>query len=145
MRIVFVCLGNICRSPTAEAVLRAKRPDLTCDSAGTGSWHVGDPPYGPMQTTAQNAGYDLSDLRARQFTADDFARFDLIIAMDPQNRSDIEDLRPFGSATPVRLMSEFGPPLANDTVPDPYFTRDFAIALAVIETAIDAMILDLAL
>lgn len=145
MRIVFVCLGNICRSPTAEAVLRAKCPDVTCDSAGTGSWHLGDPPYGPMQEEAKSAGYDLSDLRARQFKANDFERFDLIVAMDPQNQSNIESLRPKDAVTRVRLMSEFGPPLANNTVPDPFYTRDFAKTLAVIETALDAMIQELSL
>ena len=145
MRVLFVCLGNICRSPTAEAVLRAKRPDLTIDSAGTGGWHVGEAPYGPMQAQAGQMGYDLSDLRARQFTQSDFDRFDLIIAMDPQNKVDIEALRPTGSHTLVRLMAEYGPSLPKDAVPDPYYTRDFAKTLSVIEIAMDAMIEDLSL
>ncbi len=128
MRIVFVCLGNICRSPAAEGVMRQLAPDLILDSAGTGGWHVGDPPYGPMQAAAQARGIDLSGLRARQFAAADFDAFDLIVAMDRQNQHDIERLRPKGNATPVRLM-------ADADVPDPYYTRDFDGALDIIAAA----------
>ena len=128
MRVLCVCLGNICRSPAAEGVLRALIPDLSVDSAGTGGWHVGDPPYGPMQAAARARGYDLSGLRARQFTVDDFTEFDLIIAMDAQNLADIEALRPAGNATPVWLMAEID-------VPDPYYTRDFDGCLDIIEKA----------
>lgn len=88
-RILFVCLGNICRSPTAEAVTRAKAEarglPLVLDSAGTGDWHIGKPPYAPMQGVARAAGYDLSMLRARQVARPDFQEFDLIIAMDEDN------------------------------------------------------------
>ena len=94
MRVLFVCLGNICRSPTAEAILRAMDPSLTVDSAGTGDWHIGDPPYAPAIEAARRRGYDLSRLRARQFSAKDFARFDLILAMDSSNLETIERLRP---------------------------------------------------
>ncbi|MFA8443552.1 low molecular weight protein-tyrosine-phosphatase [Yoonia sp.] len=128
MRIVFVCLGNICRSPAAEGVMRQLAPDLILDSAGTGGWHVGDPPYGPMQAAAQTRGIDLSGLRARQFAAADFDTFDLIVAMDRQNQHDIERLRPKGNTTPVRLM-------ADADVPDPYYTRDFDGALDIIAAA----------
>ena len=128
MRIVFVCLGNICRSPAAEGAMRRIAPELTLDSAGTGGWHVGDPPYGPMQVAARARGIDLSNLRARQFRADDFDAFDLIVAMDRQNQADIEQLRPAGNTTPVKLM-------AQTDVPDPYYTRDFDGALDMIEAA----------
>ncbi len=128
MRIVFVCLGNICRSPAAEGAMRRIAPELTLDSAGTGGWHVGDPPYGPMQAAARAHGIDLSNLRARQFRADDFDAFDLIVAMDRQNQADIEQLRPAGNTTPVKLM-------AQTDVPDPYYTRDFDGALDMIEAA----------
>jgi len=134
-RILFVCLGNICRSPTAEGVARALIPGAEMDSAGTAGWHVGKPPYGPMQEAASARGYDLSDLRARQFTPEDFTRFDLILAMDAQNRADIEAHRPAGSDTPVRLFTHYAPDAGMDHVPDPYYTRDFDGALALIEEA----------
>lgn len=133
--VLFVCLGNICRSPTAEAVLRAKAPNLKIDSAGTGDWHVGEPPYGPMQQAAANRGYDLSSLRARQFQSADFGRFDLIFAMDENNLRNIEALRPAGVDTPVRLF-------ADQPVPDPYYTRDFDECLDIVEAAAEAFIRD---
>lgn len=133
--ILFVCLGNICRSPAAEAVFRA-RSDAPCDSAGTSDWHVGDPPYGPMLQSLSRRGLDGSGLRARQFTAADFDRFDLILAMDGKNLRDIERLRT--GATPARLLTSYiaGP----DAVPDPYYTRDFDGALDLIERAVAALI-----
>lgn len=138
-RILFVCLGNICRSPTAEAVTRAKAPHLSIDSAGTANYHTGSPPYGPMQQTAKQRGYDLSTLRARQFTPDDFNDFDLIIAMDAENADDIEAQRPTGATTPVVLFTdhigETGTP-----VPDPYYTRDFDGCLDLIERCADGLI-----
>lgn len=136
MRVLCVCLGNICRSPTAEAVLRAMAGDrLVVDSAGTGDWHIGKPPYGPAIEAAETGGYDLSSLRARQFHARDFEDFDLILAMDAQNFADIEDIRPPGNVTPVRLFLEFAPEASETDVPDPYFTRNFEQALGLIEQA----------
>ncbi len=135
MKILCVCLGNICRSPAAEGALRKLAPDWTVDSAGTGGWHVGDPPYGAMQQAASARGMDLSDLRARQFTPADFDHFDLILAMDAQNRADIEAQRPKGNTTPVRLM-------ADRDVPDPYYTRDFDGALDLIEAAAAQLVSD---
>lgn len=132
-KILFVCLGNICRSPAAEGVFRAMAPEVETDSAGTGGWHVGDAPYEPMQAAARARGYDLSDLRARQFVAADFARFDLIIGMDAQNVSDMERLRPAGSETPVKLFTDYAPESGEVAVPDPYYTRDFDGALSLIE------------
>lgn len=108
--------------------MRALAPDVTLDSAGTGGWHIGDPPYGPMQDAARQRGYDIGDLRARQFCVADFDRFDLIVAMDRQNLADITRLRPAGNKTPVQMMA------AHD-VPDPYYTRDFDGCLDVIEDA----------
>ncbi|MDT8326297.1 MAG: low molecular weight protein-tyrosine-phosphatase [Roseovarius sp.] len=133
--ILFVCLGNICRSPAAEGVFRALAPNVHTDSAGTGGWHVGEPPYGAMQDAARARGVDLSDLRARQFRADDFTRFDLIIAMDGQNLRDIEALRPDGNTTPLRLFTDYAPDAGMDHVPDPYYTRDFDGTLDLIEAA----------
>lgn len=134
-RILFVCLGNICSSPAAEGVFRGLAPGAVTDSAGTGAWHVGEPPYGPMQRAARARGYDLSDLRARQFHAGDFDAFDLIVAMDGDNRRMIEAQRPAGHGTPVRLLTDYAPGCGLDHVPDPYYTRDFDGVLDLIETA----------
>ena len=133
--VLFVCLGNICRSPTAEAVFRAVEPDVAADSAGTGDWHIGKPPYPPAIRAAEARGFPMSDLRARQFSALDFERFELIVAMDRQNRADIEALRPPGNDTPAKLMTEFAPGSGAD-VPDPYFTGDFDGALDLIGRAV---------
>ncbi|WP_027258204.1 low molecular weight protein-tyrosine-phosphatase [Leisingera aquimarina] len=124
-RILFVCLGNICRSPAAEGVFRVLCPEAETDSAGTASYHAGEPPYGPMQAAAKARGLDISDLRARQFRRDDFAAFDLIIAMDASNLENIEALRPAGNEIPVRLFTDYAPTSGADYVPDPYYTRDF--------------------
>ncbi|WP_102225892.1 low molecular weight protein-tyrosine-phosphatase [Acidimangrovimonas sediminis] len=137
-RILFVCLGNICRSPSAEGVVRALAAQtgagLETDSCGTGSWHIGKPPYAPARAAAAARGYDISDLRARKLTAADFGRFDLILAMDRENLADIEAQRPAGNDTPVRLFLDYAPG-GPDEVPDPYFTRDFDGALDLIEAA----------
>ena len=143
-RILFVCLGNICRSPSAEAVTRARaskaRLDVEIDSAGTAGWHIGNPPYEAMQLAAIRRGYDMSSLRARQFSARDFAEFDLIIGMDAQNMADIERQRPETSDTPVRLMTDYAQASGMSEVPDPYYTRDFDGALDLIEAAADGLI-----
>ncbi|PRY77910.1 protein-tyrosine phosphatase [Marivita geojedonensis] len=140
-RILFVCLGNICRSPTAEAVTRAKAEargmTLSLDSAGTGNWHIGKPPYGPMQEAARARGYDLSALRARQVAASDFSRFDLIVVMDDDNAS---DLGAFGPTDRVVRFTDYAPDSGSDYVPDPYFTRDFDGALALIEECADGLL-----
>lgn len=143
-KIVFVCLGNICRSPTAEAVVatkaRAQAQAILVDSAGTGDWHVGEPPYGPMQTAAARRGYDLSGLRARQVSAGDFVAFDVIVVMDEANQRDVEALRPQGNTTPVRLMMSYAPDAGVTAVPDPYYTRNFDEALDLIEAAAEGLL-----
>ena len=131
MRMLFVCLGNICRSPSAEAVARAQGID--CDSAGTAGWHVDKPPYGPMQEAARERGYEMSDLRARQLSGADFDAFDLIIVMDHDNLRDAEALRPSGNETPVKLLTDYG---QGGEVPDPYYTRDFDGVLDLIESCV---------
>jgi len=139
-RILFVCLGNICRSPAAEGVFRVRAPHHSCDSSGTSDWHVGDPPYAPMQHAARNRGLELRDLRARQFAVSDFDRFDLIIGMDSENLAKIKALRPTGNHTPVHLLTEFAPNTGADHVPDPYYTRDFDGALDLIGAAVDGLV-----
>ncbi|MFC7292263.1 low molecular weight protein-tyrosine-phosphatase [Hirschia litorea] len=139
-RILFVCLGNICRSPTAEGIFtqhakEAGLSHLTIDSAGTASWHSGKPPYDAMQDACLSRGYDLSTLRARQFTANDFYDFDLILAMDQSNFDDIEALRPDNSDTPVKLFLDYADKTSLTDVPDPYYTRDFDQTIDLVEVA----------
>ena len=139
--ILFVCLGNICRSPTAEAVTRAKAVargmDVILDSAGTGDWHIGKPPYGPMQEAARAKGYDLSKLRARQVIRSDFIEYDLIVVMDDDNAANLAAL---GPADRVALFTQSAQDSGADHVPDPYFTRDFDGALALIEHCADGLL-----
>jgi protein-tyrosine phosphatase len=141
---LFVCLGNICRSPSAEGVFRAMAEraglDVEIDSAGTSGWHLGDAPYGPMRKAASARGYDLSQLKARQFLAGDFEAFDLIIGMDEQNLEDIERLRPAGSDVPVRVFTDYAPESGADHVPDPYYTRDFDGALDLVEACAEGLV-----
>ncbi len=138
-RILFVCLGNICRSPAAEGVFRSLSDkaglELTIDSAGTAGYHIGKGPYGPMQDAATVRGYDLSGLRARQFTAADFTDYDLLIGMDVDNIADMKILRPNGNTTPVRLFTGYTDDSKTSDIPDPYYTRDFEGALQLVEDA----------
>lgn len=140
MRILFVCLGNICRSPTAEAILRTKAPQFETDSAGTGAWHVGKPPYGPMQDAAGAAGYQMQDLRARQLAQTDYNGFDLILAMDADNLAEIKARAPATTSARIACLTDFVKDA--DHVPDPYYTQDFDGALDLIERCVDALIAD---
>ena len=130
-RVLFVCLGNICRSPTAEGVLRylakkeAPHLALEIDSAGTAGYHIGAPPDPRSQRAALRRGIDISGLQARQFAADDFARFDLILAMDGENLRELQAVRPRNSRSSLRLFLEYAPDLGLRDVPDPYH-RDAA-------------------
>lgn len=110
-------------------------PRLEVDSAGTGDWHIGNPPHGPAVSAGLARGYDLSSLRARQFTVADFDAFDLILAMDRQNLADIEALRPSGNRTKVKLFLDYAPDVETREVPDPYYSGDFDTALDLIEIA----------
>jgi len=145
-RLLFVCLGNICRSPTAEAVTRAlaeaRGLPLVIDSAGTGNWHLGAPPDSRMQHAAREAGYDLAHLRARQVTRQDFERFDVIYAMDRQNLRDLEALRPRGGAAELRLFRSHDPEGGAD-VPDPYLEGGFDGVVALVERTAARLLDDL--
>ncbi|MPZ87320.1 MAG: low molecular weight phosphotyrosine protein phosphatase [Nitriliruptorales bacterium] len=127
MRILLVCLGNICRSPTAEAAIREALAEagleqsIEVDSAGTGTWHLGEPPDPRMAAAAAEAGLDLSG-RARQVSVDDFAEFDLILVMDRSNLEDVRGLAPDMRARErVRLFRTFEDGADGDEVPDPYY------------------------
>ncbi len=127
MSVLFVCLGNICRSPTAEGVLRhllgqlAPELRVEVDSAGTAGYHIGEPPDVRTRRAALRRGIDLSALRARQVVRGDFARFDFILAMDRSNLRELQALRPAGSRAAVRLFMEYAPELERPEVPDPYY------------------------
>ena len=126
-RVLFVCLGNICRSPTAEAVfrelLRREAPGLAVevDSAGTHAYHAGSAPDERAIAAAARRGFDLTPLRARVVTIADFERFDLVLAMDEQNYGRLRRMAPEPHRDRVRLFLDFAPQLQRRDVPDPYY------------------------
>jgi protein-tyrosine phosphatase len=130
VKILFVCLGNICRSPTAEAVFRhivaREAPDLdvTIASAGIGSWHIGEPPDERAQAAARRRGFDMSRQRARQIRREDLIEFDLILAMDRENLAELQRRAPTEGRERVRLFLEFADEPDVDEVPDPYYGGD---------------------
>ncbi len=122
--ILFVCLGNICRSPAAEGTLRAKAKErgleLAIESAGTGGWHAGDPPDARMIKAAARRGIDISHQRARQVDLSDFYQFDYILAMDLSNHTDLLELAPPNRECDIRLFLDFADCEERET-PDPYY------------------------
>ena len=128
IRILFVCLGNICRSPLAEAALRSEGErlglDLEVDSAGTGDWHVGQPPDPRARAAARRHGANVDALRARQIQPGDFYRFDHVIALDPQNLRDLERIRPADAPARLTLFLDHLPGRAGEGVADPYHGED---------------------
>jgi protein-tyrosine phosphatase len=148
MRVLFVCLGNICRSPTAEGVTRqllareAPHLGVELDSAGTGDYHVGEPPDPRSQRAALARGIDLGELRARQIRADDFERFDLIIAMDRANLRELVAQRPPRATARLALFMDYAPELGVAEVPDPYQGKaaDFERVLDLTEAAARGLI-----
>ena len=145
-RVLFVCLGNICRSPTAEAVFReaaakAGLSSVEIDSAGMGDWHVGSPPDARAIRHAARRGYDLRPLRARQFTASDFARFDHIYAMDAAVLEEIEAMKPSGYQGRIALFLDVVPHVGMLEVPDPYHMgpEGFELVLDLVEEASAAL------
>jgi len=141
-RILFVCMGNICRSPTAEAVFAslAQRAGLSSgfeiDSAGTHDYHVGNPPDSRAIAAAERRGHRMAHLRARQVSAGDFQRFDVLLAMDEQNLSRLQALAPREYRARAKLFLDIAPELGR-AVPDPYYgdEADFERALDLIESA----------
>ena len=150
MRVLFVCLGNICRSPTAEGVLRHKLREagladvVEVASAGTGDWHVGNPPDSRTQRAALLRGYDLSAQRAQQVSAQDFGRYDLILAMDNSNLGHLKALQPpNGKAELDLFLRRFDG--EEDEVPDPYYGGEagFDRVLDLIEAACRGLVIEL--
>lgn len=150
--VLFVCLGNICRSPTAHGVLlhklteRGLAAQVRVDSAGTGGWHAGEPPDRRTRRHAAARGYDLSELRARQVTPADFARFSHILAMDRANLDDLETMKPAGFAGELGLFLTYGTRGVLE-VPDPYYggVQGFEDVLDLVEDAAEGLIARLGL
>ena len=139
-RVLMVCMGNICRSPTAEVVLRhhaeARGLTVEVDSAGTENYHVGDPPDPRSIQHARRRGYDLTALRARQLSAEDFARFDVILAADELN------LRTIRRQCPAEHLDKLGLFLGTEPLPDPYYgeAADFEKVLDLVEKRVDFLL-----
>jgi protein-tyrosine phosphatase len=151
VKVLFVCLGNICRSPTAEGVFRqcVERAALTeqieIDSAGTHAYHIDEPPDRRAQAAAARRGIDLSGLRGRQATRGDIEAFDYILAMDRENLHNLHAICPPGLEAKVRLFLEFAPDRPEREVPDPYFGGDsgFDRVLDMIEEAAAGLLADI--
>ena len=141
--VVFVCLGNICRSPTAEGVFRklvereGLRGVIGVDSAGTAAYHVGESPDGRSQEAARRRGIDISRQRARKFTPADFRKFDYVLAMDRENHRNLKSVCPPGEKHKLFLFLEFAPDLNRQDVPDPYYGggQGFEVVLNLTEDA----------
>lgn len=125
--VLFVCLGNICRSPTAEGVFRKLVADanldgwVQADSAGTAGYHEGAPPDARAAAAAKARGFDLAGIRARRVTAEDFAAFDLILAMDEDNLADLRQIAPAGARARLALLLDYAQKGGLRSVPDPYY------------------------
>ena len=151
MRILFVCMGNICRSPSAEGVFRsllaARAPQLSVeiDSAGTHDYHVGEPPDQRSIAAAHRRGIDLSTLRARTVRAADFDYYDLILAMDEENLRELRRRAPTHRHERIRLMMEFVPAATVRAVPDPYYggSQGFEQVLDLLEEASEGLLLEM--
>lgn len=148
VRVLFVCLGNICRSPTAEGVFRRLVQErglsarILVDSAGTSGWHEGAPPDPRTLRHAKKRGFDLSDLRARRVREDDFARFDHVLAMDDANLAALRAVCPPAYAGKLRLFLACAPDVGCREVPDPYEGGEdgFEHVLDLCETAARALL-----
>ena len=146
VKVLFVCLGNICRSPTADAVFvkmvaqAGYEREIKVDSAGTGSWHIGEKPDSRATVLAERRGYDLSRLRARQVCAEDFVEFDYILAMDETNYEDLKLLCPEEHQAKLHYFLYFAPKLKLRSVPDPYFDNRFEQVLDMVEEAAQGLL-----
>jgi protein-tyrosine phosphatase len=146
--VLFVCMGNICRSPTAEAVFRHLLPqlapelDVAVDSAATHAYHLGAAPDPRMQAVAQQHGIDMSQLRARRLLPADFERFDWIIVMDENNRRDARALAPASARARLCRLLDFAPEQELRDVPDPYYgdPAQFALVLSLVDLGVRGLI-----
>jgi protein-tyrosine phosphatase len=149
--VLFVCLGNICRSPTADGIFRylveeaGLSDKIRIDSAGTGDWHVGKAPDERMQAAALARGYDLSELTARQIQPEDLDTFDYVLVMDKQNQADVEDLvSELEQMDKIKLLLSFNPSAITE-VPDPYYGGEsgFQQVIDLVESACKRLLVQL--
>ena len=149
VKVLFVCLGNICRSPTAEGVFRAllEREGLSAhistDSAGTAAYHVGSPPDSRAQAEALRRGVDISDLRGRQANVGDFRQFDYVLAMDTENHRNLMAICPPDSEERLHMFLDFAPQVGRRDVPDPYYDGRFDTVYDMIEAAAEGLLADI--
>ena len=150
VRVLFVCMGNICRSPTAHGVFQSLvdaedlGTSILVDSAGTHSYHIGNPPDQRSQATARARGIDLSSLRARRFISSDFVEFDYLLAMDRENLANMRAIKPVDAVTDARLMLEFSEKYRQPEIPDPYFGNDgFDLVFDMVEDAAAGLLRDI--
>ena len=143
VKVLFVCLGNICRSPTADGIFGGLvaganlQQQIHVDSAGTGGWHIGKAPDARTVAAARKRGYDLSLLRARQVSAADFLVFDYILAMDKSNLAELQRMKPSTYKGHLGLFLAFGEQDEYHEVPDPYYAEGeaFELVLDLVEDA----------
>jgi len=148
IRVLFVCLGNICRSPTAHGIFQGKveraglSEQIIIDSAGTGDWHIGHAPDKRAQASALQRGYDMSELRARQVSVADFSRYDYVLAMDQKNLEDLRAMKPDDYQGTLDLFLSAAGIEASQEVPDPYYEGDdhFDKVFDLIEQASDQLL-----
>lgn len=148
VKVLFICTGNICRSPTAEGVFRTlvrKKnlvEEIQIDSAGTGSWHIGQPPDKRSQEAANLRGFDISNQRSRQINNNDFETFDYLLAMDSANIETLQTMISSEFLGKLSLFLEFAPHLGYSEVPDPYYSGldGFELVLDLIEEASQALL-----
>lgn len=141
MKILMVCLGNICRSPMAHGILRnrikEKGLDWEVDSAGTGHWHVGEAPDSRAAAVASAGDIDISDLRARQLEEDDFYEYDWILVMDDSNYKNALSIAPGDAKAHLQRLTDFHPDPKVNRVPDPYLEGGFEHVFQLVHTAVD--------
>lgn len=153
VKVCFVCMGNICRSPTAEGVFTKLAEQegvlkhIEIDSAGTHAYHVGEPPDSRAQHSAKGRGIDISDLKARKAVAEDFHRFDYVIAMDEDNYRRLEAICPPGLEYKLQLLMSYAPHLEHREVPDPYYggAKGFEHVLDMVEEAANGLLQEIRL
>lgn len=151
VRVLFVCMGNICRSPTAQGVFRklllqeGLEAVIETDSAGTHAYHVGEPPDRRAQETALRRGIDLSDLRARRVEPEDFSAFEYVLAMDQDNYHSLSRICPRGAERKLMLLMDFAPDMRTREVPDPYYGGDtgFERVFDMVEAAAQGLLADI--